>query len=153
MSKELTPQQKRQHTQWGTQFRVAAELERLGYTVAFTMGHSTAVADLMVGLHNGDQFWVDVKGLRNKNSWNLRPNSDWGKKGEKLFYVLVLFPPAKQLNVDTKDRFFILTQKEANELVRVYKAAHPKDKGKAPGFSFEAVVQFENCWEKLPCDK
>jgi len=47
---------------WAAQFLVAAELERHGYDVAFTMGSSTPVADLMAGhAATGEQFWVDVK--------------------------------------------------------------------------------------------
>ena len=57
-------------TQWAAQFLVAAELERHGYVVTFTMGHATPVAG-----HPGGKapFWVDVKGLASRNSW-------WGKE-------------------------------------------------------------------------
>ena len=54
---------KRQKTQWTAQYLAASELARRGYTVSFTMGNQTPVADLMVGnLQSGNQFWVDVKG-------------------------------------------------------------------------------------------
>lgn len=56
-------------TQWAAQFLVAAELERVGYVVTSTMGHATPVAYLMVGPTNGEQFWVDVKGLAKNNVW------------------------------------------------------------------------------------
>jgi hypothetical protein len=75
-------------TQWASQFLVAAELERVGYVVTFTMGHATPVADLMVGHPNGRQFWIDVKGLATRNSW-------WGKEKPLrpgLFYVGCLSP-------------------------------------------------------------
>ncbi|HEX8817155.1 MAG TPA: hypothetical protein VF753_16780 [Terriglobales bacterium] len=151
---DLTSTEIRQHTQWGTQFLVAAELERLGYTVSFTMGHNTAVADLMVATRKGKQFAVDVKGLAEKNSWNLKEKGDW----ENLYYILVYFPRHKS-NVtlgtgkpktrDT-DRFFILTQKEAKELVREYRRERPGDSGKAPGFNFNYPMAFESLWNKLP---
>ena len=52
-------------TQWAVQFAVASEeLCKLGYEVAFTLGHNTLLADLMVVSPIGKkQFLVDVKGL------------------------------------------------------------------------------------------
>jgi len=145
-SQALTPSQKRQHTQWGTQFLVAAELERRGYTVSFTMGHNTPVADLMVATAAGEQFSVDVKGQSGRSSWNLRAKKDW----KNLYYVLVYFPPHKPSKKRDADRFFILTQAEANELVRVYRNNHPGDTGKAPGFAFKDPQPFEDSWRALP---
>jgi hypothetical protein len=142
---QLTPQEERHHTQWGAQLLVAAELERRGCTVSFTMGHNTPIADLMVASRNGVQFAVDVKGQASKSSWNLREKNTW----PNLFYILVYFPP-KTSNVGLIDRFFILTQAEANQLVTKYRQSHPGDSGKAPGFGFSDPILFENQWDKLP---
>src|SRR5689334_12260291 len=96
--------ERRRSVQWAAQFLVAAELERAGYDVAFTMGNSTPVADLMVGNPvNGDQFWVDVKGLQSRTAW-------WGKpkpKRPNLYYALVIVGADRN-----NDMFFILTQTE-----------------------------------------
>src|ERR1700738_4391592 len=94
--------------QWAAQFLVAAELERHGYVVTFTMGHATPVADLMVGHTEGDQFWVDVKGLKRPNAWlgKIKPPR------KNLFYILTLVGTDRH-----EDRFFILSQSEWNELV------------------------------------
>jgi hypothetical protein len=73
-------------TQWATQFLAAAELVRRKYIVSFTMGNATPVADLMVGMQDGRQFWVDVKGLQARNSFFIRPKPDH----LNLFYVFVL---------------------------------------------------------------
>jgi hypothetical protein len=127
-------------TQWAAQFLVAAELERQGYIVTFTMGHATPVADLMIGNSEGDQFWVDVKGLASNNAW-------WGKKKSprrNLFYVLVRVGETRN-----KDRFFVLSQVEFNNLIEAYEIAHPKAK-KLGGFDWKAPHQFEGKWEKLP---
>lgn len=140
-TKKLSGAEKRHHTQWGSQFLVSAELERRGYTVSFTMGHNTPIADLMVAAPTGAQFAVDVKGQAGKSSWNLRQKKAW----PQLFYILVYFPP-----LGSPDRFFILTQAEADELVRVYRQKHPGDTGKAPGFGFKDPAAFENRWDKLP---
>lgn len=130
---------RKQSSQWAAQFLVAAEMERHGYNVAFTMGDTTPVADMMVGHPaTGDQFWVDVKGLRSKNSW-------WGRKKEQrsnLFYVLVLVGLHRN-----QDRFFVLSQREFNTLADEYKAAHPSSLG---GFGWNEPLQFEGQWGKLP---
>jgi hypothetical protein len=109
------------------------------------MGNCTPIADLMVGTWSGGQFWVDVKGLSSKNSWNLTPKRDF----DHLYYILVYFAP---VDAKKRDRFFILTQSEANELVREYqkKASHSGDTGKAPGFAFKDPEKFEDAWKNLP---
>ena len=77
---------KGRQTQWATQFLAAAELIRRGYTVSFTQGNNTPIADLMVGSPSSKLFWVDVKGLSAKNAWLITPK----ESRDDLFYVLVL---------------------------------------------------------------
>jgi hypothetical protein len=127
-------------TQWAAQFLVAAELERKNYTVSFTMGNHTPVADLMVGHPTGQQFWVDVKGLASPNAWWGKPKPD----RRDLFYVLVLIGSQRQ-----QDRFFILRQADFNNLIREYEESHPTAK-KLGGFNWRAPHRFENLWETLP---
>jgi hypothetical protein len=126
--------------QWGGQFLVAAELERHGYDVSFTMGNHTPVADLMVGhSQTGIQFWVDVKAQRPETSW-------WGKPKEQrlnLFYVLVRVGPTR-----ADDRFFILSQQEFNDLVKAYCDAHPNNG--LNGFGWKDALPFEGSWTRLP---
>src|SRR6185437_4454341 len=111
------------------------------------MGNNTPVDDLMVGAPSGKQFWVDVKGLSYQNAWLLKVQPD----RPNLYYILVcLAPLANKPNVRKPDRFFILTQPEANKLVRDYAASHPNDKGKRTGFAFKDSVGAEDAWEKLP---
>src|SRR5207244_3469072 len=122
---ELKGAAKGRQTQWATQFLAAAELVRRGYTVSFTQGNNTPVADLMVGSPNSKLFWVDVKGLSSRNAWLTTPKA----KRRDLFYVLVLLSPlADKPKERTADRFFILTQAETNDLEATYRKAHPKDK-------------------------
>jgi hypothetical protein len=135
------------NTQWAAQFLVAAELTRRGYTVSFTMGNNTPLADLMVGAASGKMFWVDVKGLAQNSPWLLRPKPE----RPELFYVLVyLTPLANQPDVRQPDRFFILTQSEANTLVSHYAKTHPGDRGTMPGFGFKDPHSSEDAWLKLP---
>jgi hypothetical protein len=48
-------------------------IDQARYTVSFTQGNNTPVADLMVGSPSSKLFWVDVKGLSAKNSWMITP--------------------------------------------------------------------------------
>lgn len=129
---------KKPNAQWAAQFAVASELCKLGYEVAFTLGHNTPLADLMVISPRKRHFLVDVKGLKAKNPWILK------RKDERtgLYYILVLVPQGNS------NRFFILTQAEANRLVRRYRAAHNP---RWDGFSFAYAEPYENNWkETLP---
>ncbi len=137
----MTDGQRRRSAQWAGQFLVAAELERNGYDVAFTMGNTTPVADLMVG-HSatGEQFWVDVKAQWEENAW-------WGKpklERKRLFYVLVKLSKAYG-----EDRFFVLTQQEFNALVENYRTSHPNQKP-VGGFDWNYPRQYKGEWSKLP---
>lgn len=144
---ELRGAAKGQQTQWAAQFLAAAELVRRGYTVAFTTGNNTPDADLMVGSPKGELFWVDVKGLSSKTDWLVRPKA----ARDRLFYILVaLSPTSSGPTKRDADRFFVLTQKEANTLEREYRDAHPRNKTTMPGFKFAKAHQYEDRWEKLP---
>ena len=144
---ELRGAAKGRETQWATQFLAAAELIRRGYTVSFTQGNNTPVADLMVGTPSSKLFWVDVKGLATENSWVITPK----EPRDDLFYVLVLLSPlAEKPKKRVADRFFILPQAEANALEAAYLAAHPKDKGLMRGFGFSTPSAYEDRWDKLP---
>jgi hypothetical protein len=138
---------KGRRTQWVAQFLAAAELVRRNYIVTFTTGNNTPIADLMVGTRQGEQFWVDVKGLSSRTNWPLKPKPAF----KHLFYVLVHLAPLAGAGREREpDRFFILSQAEANGLEAAYRKAHPGTKGTRPGFGFSAVTDFEDQWDKLP---
>lgn len=132
---------KQQRTQWTAQFLVASELARNGYTVSFTMGNHTPVADLMVGCANGTQFWVDVKGLSSSNAWVVKPK----ERRHGLYYVLTRVGDKR-----ADDRFFILTQEEANRTIQHYQEKHQSAKHEVSGFNFNDAMPFEGAWRKLP---
>jgi hypothetical protein len=97
-------------TQWAAQFAVASELCKRGYQVALTLGNHPII-DLMVVSPQGIRFVVDVKGLyKGPNFWRVRAK----EKTDQLFYVFALVPS----DTDKRNRFFILTQGEANEGIR-----------------------------------
>jgi hypothetical protein len=131
----------RGRTQWAAQFLVAAELVRRHCVVSFTMGNTTPMADLMVGLKDGRQFWVDVKGLSGNNAWPLSLK----RAMNDLYYILVRVGESR-----TQDRFFILKQSEGNDLVTQYQKAHPNSSHSFPGFNWGDALPFENRWDILP---
>ena len=124
------------------QFLAAAELVRRHCIVSFTMGNSTPMPDLMVGLPDGQQFWVDVKGLSAPNAWLIKPKPAM----TALYYILVLVGRER-----VRDRFFILTQSECNELIRRYLEGHPTAKP-IPSFNWGDALPFENRWDILPAE-
>ena len=129
-------------TQWTAQFLVAAELSRQGYEVSFTMGSNTPVADLMVGSPTtGELFWVDVKGQKGKSGWIVRSKNP--RRG--LFYILTFCGTDRR-----KDRFFILSQRQAERLSKQHRIDHPKAKGLGGGFNFNAALKHEDKWDVLP---
>ncbi|HKV53744.1 MAG TPA: hypothetical protein VJN94_03795 [Candidatus Binataceae bacterium] len=133
------------NTQWAAQWLVASELSRRGYVVSFTSGNCTPAADLSVSTPDGRLFEVDVKGHMGKNAWDVKRKHD----RTTLYYVLVTLCKTHDINSRTPDRFAILTQAEANDLVTQYELTHP-DTGRT-GFNFPASVPFEeDAWEKLP---
>jgi hypothetical protein len=126
---------------------VASELVRRGYTVAFTMGNHTPVADLMVGAPSDRQFWIDVKGLAGRNDWLVRNKAN----RIDLYYVLVSLSKLAQHNeIRRPDRFFVLTQAETNDLACQYQEMHSNNRNTIPGFGWHDPEQFEDAWEKLP---
>lgn len=131
---------KQNRTQWAAQFLAAAELVRRHCVVSFTMGNTTPMADLMVGLPSGEQFWVDVKGLSKPNAWLVSPKPAM----TGLYYILVLVADKR-----ARDRFFILKQSEFNDLIQRYLEGHPNAKP-IPSFNWGDALAFENRWETLP---
>jgi hypothetical protein len=141
MANGISSKPRKRSAQWAAQFLVAAELERQGCDVAFTMGNCTPVADLMGGFPKGEQFWVDVKGQHKPSSWNGKAKP----ARLNLFYILVLVG-----RIRTKDRFFVLTQAEFNGLVEQYRRDHRKANKPIGGFNWTEPHKFEDQWSKLP---
>jgi hypothetical protein len=141
--KTASPVKARGHqTQWAAQFAVASELCKRGYEVAFTSGHTTPVADLMVvSPIKGEMFLVDVKGLYRINPWIIR------RKLERvnLFYILAYVP------TDKPNQFFIMTQQQATQLIlgEITRLKRPDDY-RMTGFVWKLALPHENAWGTLP---
>jgi hypothetical protein len=128
-------------TQWAAQFAVASELCKRGHEVAFTLGHNTPLADLMVISPAKKHFLIDVKGLARRNPWlvkrkDVRPG---------LYYVLAFVPS------DEPNQFFILSQRQANDLVdQHFKRPSKRRRPGWDGFAFNAPAEFKGKWDLLP---
>jgi hypothetical protein len=137
------PNQARGHqTQWAAQFAVASELCKRGYEVAFTSGHTTPIADLMVVSPTTKQmFLVDVKGLYRKNPWLIKRKPT--RTG--LFYILAFVPTGEP------NQFFVLPQESVldsikNELARLKRSeSYP-----VTGFVWKTALPYQDAWHLLP---
>jgi hypothetical protein len=144
---ELNGAKKGRQTQWAAQFLAASELIRRRCTVSFTQGNNTPVADLMVGSPTDALYWVDVKGLSSKNAWLIKEQPE----RDDLFYILILLAGTDIEGIRKgDDQFFILSQQEINETIRMYAADHPNDRGVISGFGFAYAKDHLNRWDKLP---
>jgi hypothetical protein len=142
MKAELTGRERGHQTQWAAQFAVASELCKRGYEVAFTSGHTTPVADLMVvSPKTKTMFLVDVKVLYRMNPWVIKRKPT----RSNLFYVLA-FVPTNQPN-----RYFVLRQKEINRYVEseLTRLRRPNDYPMT-GITFRQATAHENAWAALP---
>ncbi|GGG66050.1 hypothetical protein [Edaphobacter dinghuensis] len=129
-------------TQWAAQFAVASELCKRGYEVAFTSGHTTPVADLMVvSPIKKEMFLVDVKGLYRKNPWLIKRKLPRAN----LFYILAYVPTGEP------NQFFVMTQPDATKLIeselnRLKRA----DNYPVTGFLWALAFPHQNAWDVLP---
>jgi hypothetical protein len=138
------PKEKRSvhRTQWAAQFAVASELCKRGYEVAFTMGHTTPLADLMVVSPTSKKnFLIDVKGLYKPNPWVIKKKAT----RDSLYYVLAFVPD------NTSNRFFILSQQQVNTYIRAELARLGRaDDYSMTGILWKQAERHENKWEILP---
>ncbi len=129
-------------TQWAAQFAVASELCKRGYEVAFTSGHTTPVADLMVvSPIRKEMFLVDVKGLYRRNPWLIKRKS----RRANLFYVLA-YVPAGEAN-----QFFIMSQLQATQFIQdeLSRLKRP-DNYPVTGFVWKMALPHKDAWDVLP---
>ncbi len=134
------PKLTRHNTQWAAQFETAAELTKRGFTVSFTMGQSTPVADLLAMSPSGAMCSIDVKGQSNKSYWIIKPKP----KTAGLHYVLCL------VQVSQRSRFFVLTQDEVTALSDAQASRATKHDPRFSGFNWGTAIAFEERWEKIP---
>lgn len=131
----------RHHVQWAAQFATAAELCKLCYSVSFTMGNATPIADLLVMAPSGATFSIDVKGQSTKNFWRIKQKVET----PNLFYVLCLVGAPGQ-----GARFFVLPQPDLIKLMREYEMSGVKFDPSWSGINWGACIPYEGRWDLLP---
>jgi hypothetical protein len=129
-------------TQWAAQFAVASELCKRGYEVAFTSGHTTPIADLMVvSPIKKEMFLVDVKGLYRKNPWLIKRKPS----RKNLFYILAYVPAGEP------NQFFVLTQPDVTKLIEdELNRLKRDDNYPVTGFLWTLALPHQNAWSVLP---
>jgi hypothetical protein len=142
MQTKLTAIQRGHQTQWAAQFAVASELCKRGYEVAFTSGHTTPIADLMiVSPVRKTMFLVDVKGLYRMNPWVIKRKPT----RSNLFYILAFVP------TDQPNRYFVLSQRDINRHVASdLKRLNRADDYPMTGIRFKQALEHEDAWGVLP---
>lgn len=132
---------RKRRTQWAAQFAVASELCKRGYEVAFTMGHTTPDADLMVMSESRRTFLVDAKGLYKKNPFVIKQKATRAD----LYYILAFVPD------EGKNEFFVMSQEEVQRLSKAeLKRLGRSEDYSMPGLSWPCVQPFKNKWDTLP---
>jgi len=74
------------NTNLAAEFFVASQLFRMGYNVTLTLGHTKEI-DLIISFSDGRNITIDVKGLKNKTNWPIKPKL----KARSHFYIFVCF--------------------------------------------------------------
>ena len=86
MKEKKLAKERNQNTNLASEFYVASQLYRMGYIVTITLGHTKEI-DLIVAHPDGRTVTIDVKGLKNKTNWPLKPKLI----RHDHFYVLVCY--------------------------------------------------------------
>ena len=73
-------------TNLASEFYVASQLFRQGYTTTITFGHTKEI-DIIVAHPDGRTITLDVKGLKNKSNWPISPKL----KRKDHFFILVSY--------------------------------------------------------------
>jgi hypothetical protein len=139
-----------QHTSSAAVLAVGAQLSRLGYDIAFTLGNTRKV-DLLCSVPDGSPFKTQVKGISNPNGFYIDKSFFKGVVQEDLFLVVVLVPKTDS----SPFRFFVLSHAEAKkEFER--RPTHKQDGRpyeKGSGLKWGSVKPYENSWGKFPALK
>ena len=106
------------------------------------MGNTAPVADLMVvSPVQREMFLIDVKGLYRPNPWLIKRK----EVRANLFYVLAFVPQ------DAPNKFFVLSQQQANQLVEEeLRRLNRPDDYPVTGFVMKLAVKHKDAWHVLP---
>ena len=95
-----------------SEFLVASQLNRLGLTVALTLGNTKEI-DILISNNNNKKFSIDVKGLKNTTNWRVNEPE---KPRNDHFFILVCYKN-KFSDIDYMPEFYIIPSTEIKELL------------------------------------
>ena len=123
-----------------SEFYVASQLYRLGYTVTITLGHTKEI-DLVVVHPNGKTITVDVKGLKNTTNWPLTPKL----KSKDHFYILINYKN-KFGDLFFLPEVFVIPSLEIDNLLSSWAG---KPNVKCVGYRDIKNSKYKDAWELL----
>jgi predicted AAA+ superfamily ATPase len=129
-----------QNTNLAAEFFVASQLFRLGYNVTITLGHTKEI-DIIVANQDGRTVTVDVKGLKNKTNWPVKPKLI----SRNHFYVLVSYLN-RFTDVQTQPEVFVIPSARIKRLLRFW-TGNPNVS--AVTYKRAAQSGFKNAWHLL----
>lgn len=98
-------------TNLASEFYVASQLYRLGYTATITLGHTKEI-DLVVVHPDGRTITIDVKGLKDTTNWPLTPKL----KSTQHFYILVNYK-GKLGDLSFRPEVFVIPSLEIDKVL------------------------------------
>ena len=129
-----------QNTNLASEFYVASQLFRLGYTVTLTLGYTKEI-DLIVANPDGRICTIDVKGLKNTTNWPLKPKL----VNKDHFFVLVSYRNKFPVVKESPDIFVIPSQ----QLRQVLSKWAGKPDVTCVGYKDVKNSRFKDAWHLL----
>jgi hypothetical protein len=129
-----------QNTNLASEFFIASQLYRLGYTPTITLGHTKEI-DLIVAHPDGRTVTIDVKGLKNKTNWPLKPKLI----SPHHFYVLVCYLEKYQ-NIAVPPEVFVIPSTRIESLLGKWTGLPQVT---AVGYNRVRNGEFKDAWHLL----
>jgi hypothetical protein len=127
------------NTNLASEFYVASQLFRLGYTVTITLGNAKEID--IIACKNGKIVTIDVKGLKNTTNWPLNPK----RIKPDHFYVLVTYKNNFG-DIETHPEVFVIP---SGEIKRVLGSWSGRPDIKAVGYNKIRTSKYLNAWNLL----
>ena len=124
-----------------SEFYVASQLWRLGYVVTITLGHTKEI-DLIVTDDAGRIVTIDVKGIKNRTNWPMKPR----RIAKDHFFALVCWGGRFQ-DYQYSPEVFIVPSLEIGKLLGVW--TNSRSRQTAVAYSKIQAGRYRNAWDLL----
>lgn len=129
-----------QTTNLAAEFFVASQLYRQGYIVTITLGHTKEI-DLIIAHPDGRTVTIDVKGLKNKTNWPLKPKLIQ----RDHFFVLVSYVNQYH-DVTTQPEVYVVLSRKVKSLLGGWSG---RPEVTAVGYNRVKDGPFKDAWDLL----